>query len=192
MRSRLKNNTSHFSLDSLKGRQSVRATFTLSKQTIKLLSMVAGQLGIKQKSIFDHLAQDKQMLYQVAREVRKKKPDTGMRRQKTYVLTRNTLICFDTVARECRLPRDLLIEGSIKGLLPVMDAEKKRHENRKSLLLEMENFSRQGDKMMEKALLLVGENDPVSRQLEDILSRHRKNLDDLRQIIEKGKCMEDF
>jgi len=39
----------------LRGRQSVRTTFKLSERSIDALSILAGQLGIKQKSLFDHL-----------------------------------------------------------------------------------------------------------------------------------------
>ncbi len=46
----------------LRGRQSVRATFKLSSGCIEAISIVAAQLGIKQKSLFDHLAQDSDSL----------------------------------------------------------------------------------------------------------------------------------
>ena len=39
----------------LRGRQSVRATFRLSEACIDAISILSAQLGIKQKSIFDHL-----------------------------------------------------------------------------------------------------------------------------------------
>ena len=39
----------------LRGRQSVRTTFKLPARSIDALSLLAGQLGIKQKSIVDHL-----------------------------------------------------------------------------------------------------------------------------------------
>ena len=39
----------------LRGRQSVRATFKLSEGCIEAISIVAAHLGIKQKSLFDHL-----------------------------------------------------------------------------------------------------------------------------------------
>lgn len=68
---RLKETTQDFSLDSLKDMQSVRATFTLPKKTINLLSTVANQLGVKQKLIFDHLAENKHVLSEVADEAQK-------------------------------------------------------------------------------------------------------------------------
>ena len=42
----------------LKGKQSVRATFRLSGGCIEAISIVANQMGIKQKSLFDHLVED--------------------------------------------------------------------------------------------------------------------------------------
>ena len=42
----------------LRGRQSVRATFKLSEGCIEAISIVAAHLGIKQKSLFDHLVED--------------------------------------------------------------------------------------------------------------------------------------
>ncbi len=39
----------------LRGRQSVRATFRLSEACINAITILSAQLGIKQKSVFDHL-----------------------------------------------------------------------------------------------------------------------------------------
>jgi hypothetical protein len=53
----------------LRGRQSVRATFKLSAKAIEALGILAVHLGIKQKSIFDHLIEDAQSLRRIAQEV---------------------------------------------------------------------------------------------------------------------------
>lgn len=189
---KLKQKTQDFSLDSLKGMQSVRATFKLPKKTINLLSTVANQMGVKQKSIFDHLAENKVMLHEVADEAQKNREVIRKRRQKTFVLSRNSLISLDAVAREYQLPRDVLVEFSIKRLLPVIDAEKKRHKNRKILLKEMEIYGNQGDKILDQALTLMGEDDPVYQKLQYVLSLYKKNMDQLKETIERGKCMEEF
>ena len=190
---RLKQTTQDFSLDSLKGMQSVRATFTLPKKTINMLSTVANQMGVKQKSIFDHLAQNKVMLYEVADEAQKNREVTRKGRQKTFVLSRNSLISLDAIAREYQLPRDVLVEFSIKRLLPIIDAEKKRHRNRKTLLKEMEIYGDQGRKMLDQALTLVSEEDPVYQKLQYVLSLYKKNMDQLKETIERGrKCLEEF
>jgi len=189
---RLKHTAQNFILDSLKGMQSVRSTFTLPKKTINLLSAVATQLGVKQKSIFDHLVENKVMLHEVADEAQKNRKVTGKLRQKTFVLSRNSLISLDAVAREYQLPRDVLVEFSIKRLLPVIDAEKKRHRNRKTLLKEMEIYEDQGRKMLDQALTLMGKDDPVYNKLQYVLSLYKKNMDQLKETIERGKCMEEF
>ena len=78
---------SHFkstlTIDSLKGMQSVRATFSLPKHTIDLLCAVSIQLGLKQKTIIDHLVKNKNMLIEVAEEVQAARPKTRKPLQKT-------------------------------------------------------------------------------------------------------------
>ena len=64
------NATLFISAQGLKGRQSVRATFKLPEYTINLLGIVASQLGIKQKSLFDQLVDDKVVLTEVAEQAR--------------------------------------------------------------------------------------------------------------------------
>ncbi|WP_300461454.1 hypothetical protein [Desulfobacula sp.] len=188
--SKLKKTT--LSFDALKGMQSVRATFTLPKHTINLLSAVANQLGVKQKSIFDSLVEDKNFLVKIADEAKNYQPKRSQRRQKTFVLSRNCLSALDTFAREYELPRDVLVEFSINQLHPVIAQEKERHENRKTLLKEMEDFQELGCRLMEKTRRLVGEDDNIFQKLEYVFNLYDKNITDLKTTIEKGKCMEAF
>lgn len=183
---------SNFSLDVLKGMQSVRATFTLPKHTINLLSAVASQLGVKQKSIIDHLVENRHILDQIADEAQNYQPKQNQRKQKTFVLSRNSLITLDTFAREYKLPRDVLVEFSIKQLHPVLAQEKKKQKNRKTLCKEMENFRELGRRLMEKARDLVGKEDVVCQKLETVFNLYDKHLEELKGAIEKGKCMEDL
>ena len=187
-----KSKKTNFSFDTLKGMQSVRATFTLPEQTINLLSAVANQLGVKQKSIFDHLFEDKNALNRIADGAQKYKPNGHQRKPKTFVLSRNCLRTLDTFAREYKLPRDVLVEFSIKQLHPLITQEKKRHENRKTLLNEMENFRKLGIQFMDKVRYLVGENDDTVQKLEGFFSQYDKSMEELKTTIAKGKCMEEF
>ena len=57
----------------LRGRQSVRATFKLSAKAIEAMSIVSVHLGIKQKSLFDHLIEDAQSLKHIACELESEK-----------------------------------------------------------------------------------------------------------------------
>lgn len=182
----------NLSFDALKGMQSVRATFTLPKHTINLLSAVANQLGVKQKSIFDHLVEDKNFLIKIADEARNYQPERSQRKQKTFVLSKNCLSALDTFARKYELPRDILVEFSIEQLHPVIAEEKERHKNRKTLLNEMENFRKLGTQLVDKARYLVGEDDDISQKLEYVFNLYDKNMDDLKTTIKKGKCMEEF
>ena len=53
----------------LRGRQSVRATFKITGKAIDAITIVAAHLGIKQKSLFDHLIDDTRSLNLIAREI---------------------------------------------------------------------------------------------------------------------------
>lgn len=178
--------------DYLKGKQSVRATFKLPEQMIRLLSIAASQLGIKQKTLFDQLVEDRDILAQVALEAERYKPVVVERRQKTYVLSRNSLFSIEEVAREYHLPRDLLVEISINRLLPLIEAERKKQERRKLLLEEFELYQRHGEGLLQKARHLLGEEDPLSRQFENLLALGERNLEKMRQTVERGKGIEDI
>jgi hypothetical protein len=182
----------NLSLDTLKGIQSVRATFSLPKHTINLLSMVANQLGVRQKSIFDQLVKNKQIFNQLAHEARNYQPLPKKRKQKTFVLSRNSLNAQDTFAKEYRLPRDVLVEFSVKQLHPVIAQEKQKHESRKTLLKEMERFRESGCRFMEKARTFVDEDDPIFQKLEYVFNLYDKDMDELKNTIEKGRCLEEF
>lgn len=187
-----KRKTSESSLDALKGMQSVRATFTLPGHVIDLISTVAGQLGVKQKSIFDHLIENKDLIDQIADEAKGYKPEKKQRKQKTFVLSRNCLSILDSFAREYGLPRDLLVELSTRRLDPVIAQEKLRHENRKILLGKMQDFRKAGRRFLKEASELIGRDDGTVQTLESIFSRFDKAMDELEVIIEKGRSVEQF
>ena len=100
----------------LRGRQSVRATFKLSSGCIAAISIVAAQLGIKQKSLFDHLAQDSDSLNAIAREVQNARLRAENRIQKTYVISRKSLRNSSTGRCVHRMDEPA---ASIPGLLGV-------------------------------------------------------------------------
>ena len=181
-----------FSLNALKGMQSVRATFTLPKHAINLISTIANQLGVKQKSIFDHLVENKDIIEQIADEAKQYEPEKKQRKQKTFVLSRNCLSILDAFAREYKLPRDVLVELSIRQLDPVIAQEKQRHENRKLLLAQMQDFRQLGSRFLNRARGLAGRDDETVQKLESFFSQYDKATVELETIIEKGKSMEQF
>nr|WP_320016684.1 hypothetical protein [uncultured Desulfobacter sp.] len=181
-----------FSLNALKGMQSVRATFTLPKHAINLISTIANQLGVKQKSIFDHLVENKDIIEQIADEAKQYEPEKKQRKQKTFVLSRNCLSILDAFAREYKLPRDVLVELSIRQLDPVIAQEKQRHESRKILLAQMQDFRQLGSRFLNRARGLAGRDDETVQKLESFFSQYDKAMEALEAIIEKGKSMEQF
>ena len=92
-------------IEDLMGKQSVRATFRLPQQTIDLLSVIAGQLGIKQKSLFDQLIEDTSVLKQVAKEAQQYSSDSEDTRQKTFVISRSSLLSLNYIAKQQKIPR---------------------------------------------------------------------------------------
>lgn len=178
--------------DSLKGMQSVRATFNLPVSSIELLDAVAIQLGLKKKSIFDYLVKNQAVLEKIAKEAQKTGNRPKKRRQKTFVLSRSSLLSIEAVAGTNDIPRDLLVEYSIKRLLPVIEAEKKRHINRKNLLKDMQRYLKTGEKLLEKAGRLVGKEDQVYQKLSQVINSYAVSLEEFKDIIEKGRMMENL
>lgn len=180
------------SFDDLRGRQSVRATFKLSLNCIEAISIVSKQLGIKQKSLFDHLLQDLEALNTIADQVRNARVQAPNRVQKTFVISRSALLSLEDVARQFNAPRDTLIEYSIQRLLPVINKERKRHEQRKAVFNQVEAHFLKGRKLLEKAFSELGEDDPISQRLSGAMGIYESAYKQMAAYMEKGKGIEDF
>lgn len=176
----------------LRGRQSVRATFKLTEKAIETMSAVSVHLGIKQKSLFDHLVDDLESLEQIARQMGSAIRDLPSRTQKTYVLSRRTLSCLEQAAKEYSASRDALVEFSIQRLQPVIAKEKKRHAERKKLLTRLNAFLASAEAILSEAEQTLGPGDPVYDQLEKATIAMLNARDDIAAFIEKGKVIENF
>jgi hypothetical protein len=176
----------------LLGRQSVRATFKLSSKAIEALSTVSFHLGIKQKSLFDHLIDDIAALEIIARQMESSMMESRSRVQKTFVLSRRTLSCLDRAAKEFEASRDALVELSIQRLLPVIEKEKERHAKRKQLLERVEAFIANGDRLLQEAGKSLGEEDPLYTELRRAMTVLQHAVADMSDFIEKGKTIENF
>ena len=176
----------------LRGRQSVRATFKLSTRAIEAMSIVSVHLGIKQKSLFDHLIEDAQTLSHIAREVESEKFRTISRVQKTFVISRRTLSCLDEISKQFQAPRDALVEYSIQRLLPVIAQERERHRRRKEILNDMNEYLADGLKILQKSKSLLGEDDPVFIRLAVALKSLTNAQSNVNAFVEKGDIIEDF
>ena len=176
----------------LRGRQSVRATFKLSPQAIDILSLVSVHLGIKQKSIFDHLIEDGRSLTIIAQEVDPNQLKALERTQKTFVISRKTLLALEKAARQFNTSRDVLVELSIQRLLPIIYREQEKHENRKKILHKIKQFMDQGAKLLEEFERDLGKDDPVSVEFKraiNVLSDARTQIG---AFVVKGQMIEHF
>jgi len=176
----------------LRGRQSVRATFRLSEACIDAITVLSAQLGIKQKSVFDHLMEDVQVLKDMARELAKIELDLDQRIQKTFVISRRSLSFLDSISKEYDAPRDALVEYSVRRLLPIISKERKRHEKRKKLLAEISNHFAEGETLLTKAEEMLGTDDPIVHKLQTALSVYKNAYEDIASFIERGKIIEEF
>jgi hypothetical protein len=176
----------------LRGRQSVRATFKLTEKAIDAISILSVHLGIKQKSLFDHLIEDTESLNFIAQEMRSGSSKRGDRIQKTYVLSRKTLTSLDRISKISDTPRDALVENSIQRLLPLIAREREKHRFRKEVLEDFGQYLGEGTKILRKSKKSLGEDDPVTDKIESALIVLMNAYDHLVSFIEKCEVIEDF
>ena len=176
----------------LRGRQSVRATFRLSEACIDAISILSAQLGIKQKSIFDHLMENAQVLKNMARELENTEFDRHERIKKTFVISRRSLSFLDMISSEHNAPRDALVEYSVRRLLPIIAKERIKHEKRKDLLAEISNHFAKGERLLAKADEMLGSDDPIVHKLQTAMSVYKNAFGDIANFIERGKMIEKF
>lgn len=180
------------SIESLKGKQSVRTTFQLPDKLIELLGLVASQFGVKQKSLFDQLLKDTDTLMQLA--------DTGFeqhrqgtdRRPKTYVISKRSLDLLDSVAKSRQVPRDFLVEHSIRRLMPVLRREQEKHQKRRRVYDEAERFLECGESLQADAAKLLGEDDQLTEIVQKMIEQCREHLGRVRDLVEKGESVAQF
>jgi hypothetical protein len=176
----------------LRGRQSVRATFKLSSGCIEAISIVAAQLGIKQKSLFDHLAQDSDSLNTIAREVQNARVMAENRVQKTYVISRQSLVLLDKISRAFNAPRDALVELSVRRLLPVIDNEQKKYEMRKAAFSAMQKHLNEGRQLLNKMADQLGVEDPIVAKLASVMDTYTVAAKSIGAFLERTRGIEDF
>ncbi len=176
----------------LRGKQSVRATFKLTEEAINTVSIVATHLGIKQKSLFDHLIEDARSLSLIAGKIQTETFVRLNRIQKTYVLSRKTMACLGEASKKFGAPRDALVEYSIQRLLPIIIEEREKHKKRKEALDEITKYMRQGEDLLKKYKALLDEDDPVYDRFATAIAACRSAHTDIQTFVEKGSIIEEF
>jgi len=175
----------------LRGRQSVRTTFKLSERSIDALSILAGQLGIKQKSLFDHLIEDTKALKTIAEGF----DDFSSRRHriaKTYVVSRKSLESLEKVAMQYQTPRDALVEYSIERILPLLAREKEKHQKRKLMLEKLQTYLQSGTELLQQAEDDLGQDDPVFQEMLNMVRVVQNCCQGVEQCVVKGNKIENF
>ncbi|SDP65235.1 hypothetical protein [Desulforhopalus singaporensis] len=175
----------------LRGRQSVRTTFKLSERSISALSVLASQLGIKQKSLFDHLIEDTRALALIA-EGFETFDERSHRVPKTFVISRKTLENLENVSMQYDTPRDALVEYSIERILPLIEKEKKKHEKRKILYKELREYLDHGLAMLNWSEQELGEEDPAFHDLLSMMKGVTNCVERVGEHVRKGRKIEDF
>ena len=176
----------------LRGRQSVRATFKLTEECIGAISIVATHLGIKQKSLFDHLVEDMHSLRTIARELKNTKVLTQNRVQKTFVISRKSLSSLDSVSKSHNAPRDALVEFSVQRLLPIIINEQKRHQARKKMRKEIAAHLEAGRILISRVKHTLGAEDPVLSRMVALMTNYGNTYGAIDAFIERGRLIEDF
>ena len=175
----------------LRGHQSVRTTFKLSERSIAALSVLAGQLGIKQKSLFDHLVEDVQVLKTIAREF-ETFPDDGQRIAKTYVISRKTLDNLEKISAKYNTPRDALVEFSIERILPLIEQEKEKYARRVKIANQLRELATSSRELLEQAIGELGENDQLVQELVPVTRSAFSARQRVDAYLRKAKGIEDF
>ncbi len=179
------------SAQELLGKQSVRTTFKISERAIDGLSTLAVQLGIKQKSLFDHLMDDLAALQQIARRAGNfSLPEQRM--AKTYVISRKTLQNLEQISQGYGVSRDTLVELSIERIFPLLAEEKKKHQARKQVLDKLNLFLREGESLYALVDKSLDVDDPVYRRVAAMLGEVQDCYEDVGSCVMKGRRVEDF
>lgn len=176
----------------LKGKQSVRATFRLSEGCIEAISIVANQMGIKQKSLFDHLAEDIKNLKSIAPEIKNTSLSLHNRVQKTFVISRRSLSSLNEISEIFNAPRDSLVELSIQRLLPIINRERKKHEKRKEFLAKINRHYKEGEKILNGIRKQLGDDDPIINRFEMVMYSYETAKSHIEAFIDRSKGIEDF
>jgi hypothetical protein len=128
----------------------------------------------------------------MAKEIQKNDLDQHDRIQKTFVISRRSLTYLEMISSEHNAPRDALLEHSVRRLFPIVQKEQVKHEKRKELYDEICNHFALGERLLYKANEMVGDNDPVFKGLDTVMSTYKNALNDIDSFIERGKLIEEL
>ena len=190
-RDRTKSTGPSAAANDLRGRQSVRTTFKLTKATIHAVNIVAAHLGIKQKSLFDHLIDELNTLGGLVEEMQMAEANPQRCIQKTYVISRRSLEYLDRTSKDFHAPRDLLVEISVRKLLPIIEAERLQHEKRKAVVVELKKQTGAARELLSNTYRMLGNDDPVSEKIAAAIKVMEATLEQVENFVERGRIIEE-
>ncbi|HDI58762.1 MAG TPA: hypothetical protein ENF48_00140 [Desulfobacteraceae bacterium] len=167
--------------------KSVRATFQISPESIEALSFLSTQLGLKQKSLFDHLLEDTDSLLAIARSNPKRNIDKKSRIQKTFVISQKSLSSLEKILSEVDASRDDLVEFAIRRLLPILAKERNQQKKRENTLAKIEKHFEHSIELLVEIEKTVGKNDPLYDFYAAVIKTYRNAFDKMEDLVEKGK-----
>jgi hypothetical protein len=174
------------------GKQSVRATFRLSVECINAISILSAQMGIKQKSLFDHLMEDANSLVSIAREAESVMLNKESRTQKTFVISRKSLSILDKISKQFDFSRDDLVEFSVRRLSPIIAKERQKQVKRERLSLKIAEHLKDGIELLNEIQRQLGNEDLIYKAMDAVIDTYKKASSTIESFIEKGKRIEDF
>lgn len=178
-----KNISLQVDIDELKKRQSVRTTFKLPEKTINLLKLSAKHLGIQQKTLLDQLIEDETILKVLAKDAQTHYRNNDDCRPKTFVLSRKALGLIDEMLDQYDIARDILVELSISRLASYIESLSEKHDQRESMLKEMETYQQLLDELSGKALAAFEQEDPFRKKLERLAQTIQKSVGEFRKMV---------
>jgi hypothetical protein len=170
----------------------VRATFKLTEKAIDTIAIVSVHLGIKQKSLFDHLIEDSRSLDTIAKQIRPDRFKELERTQKTFVLSRSTLLKLESASELFQMPRDALVEYSIRRLNAIIEEERAKHELRKQLLMDIQAFVNSGSDLLDRCVDALGEDDPLVTIMANTVKTAVAAGQNVQQMVERGRVIENY
>ena len=173
----------------LKGKQSVRATFRLSDQMIDLLKVAANHLEVKQKSLIDELVQNSKTLDRVAADSLDVEQEQKRRRQKTFVLSRNSLDLLDDISRKYNISRDYLVELCISRLIPFVASEQEKHAQRRQMIKECEQYLSEGKRLLKQSQTMLGPDDRFCKKLDEIVTYTNQGIAELSKLVKQKESL---
>ncbi|MDD2464750.1 MAG: hypothetical protein PHI97_12205 [Desulfobulbus sp.] len=157
-----------------------------------MLSIAANQLGLKQKSLFDQLVEDREVLEKLAQMADQYQTMDSQRQQKTYVVSRSALLSLEYVAKTCGLPRDLLVELSIQRLVPILSFEREKQQKRRLIFSNLEQLCQHADQLRWETVKALGQDDLATQLVAALQSHCQRTVDELLELIEQGKALDRY